>query len=973
MANKTDVSNINLIGSDGKIYSGPVDKAAELVKSGDFRFLTPEEATGASMKDFANTPTEQLKNLGSNYLSTATFGGSDLVTQHTSSPEELEYERIRREENPVGSIAGAGLALATDPFSGLGFAGKGAGKLAKLAGAEKVSENILKGSEAIISAGKFAPTRVVEEGAEALAQSINPLAQNLASKIVNAETSPITHQVLSKIPGRAIRGSTIGGAFAAGQSITEQALGDVDLNGEKIFADGMNGALMGLVFDTSLGALGDVAAGGTKKLYGALKNNEALQNSYSKIISKFAGADEAVVKATIETERKAQAIINSVEKDPSALNDLKSGLHQMFGEGTIASQSEIGNKITEGFGGIYKLISDLYETKFRPLRDKYGSTPVNQVFKSGYLGKMESEVFGNKLFDAVEEGLVKNSSAHEILNKFKPNFLELKTANDIWQLKDTINSELKAKLAGGFYNDFKLNREMGIIADAMNSAQDNALLKAARATGEATEIKLAQDAAKALETERTLYAKDKDKLKNLANSLGIKEPKSFRQFVEKMKDMEGNVLIDKLFKSRNNVKGLEFLRDNYIDQFKSLTDAFKNKIANQSTKNGIFNPVKALDLVSDRNLDPKVRNMIFGEEGSNTIKKAAEAFKGETAENYAKYQARQALLKDEVSDNTFATIGAGIGAVAGGIPGAGIAAGAGAVLDTVTNKSRAARAFLGFEKAFKAFDEKIAKKASEIFEKNPFKSSDMAKTVSTSKIMAERLDRESEKRKEREIDPREMDHELMINNLSEWSENPEKLVEHVANEFGEMDQVAPGMTQAAQATAYRAIDLLKEKLPVMPPRRPLDFTPYVVSSSEAFKFGRYYNTVMNPTGVLNEVSAGTLTNDNLEVLLRVYPSLYKNMQEILMMEMIKYGDKKDKEPLPAWKKLSLSLFLENNLSESLEQRNIGANYNNWLSNEMLSGQQGIGAPQSSSKGNQTGKNIAKSYMTQTQQTENELA
>jgi hypothetical protein len=966
----TSPNFINLIGADGKVYSGPVDQANELVKSGEFRFMEPSEAENLSMKDFASTPGEQIKNVASNYLSTSSFGATDLAARAMLPDDELKYEQVRREENPLGTIAGTGLGVVIDPLSGLGLVGKSVGRLTKAAGIEKLGDSVIRGSEAVMGASKYAPTRVVEEGAEALGKMVDPLGGMMASSIAKEATSPITHQVLSKIPGRAIRGSTIGGAFAAGQSISEQSLGDMDLNGERVFADGMNGAMLGLVFDTSLGALGDAAVGGTKKLYGALKNNDALANAYSRIISKFNSADEATIKATINAEREAQAVLNSAEKDIGALQRLESELNMVFGDGSNGTQAELGKKVTDGFAAQYKFVNDLYETKFKPLRETYGQTPLNKIFGDNILGALEKKLYGSKLYNSIEDMLPTNSTARQVFRDFKEDFLRLNSADDIWTLKQSINSTLSGRAASGFYKDTLLNREMGIIADAMNTAQDDALMYAARATGNKYEIKAAEDAANAIKFERESYGKDKQKLRTLAESLGMKNPNSFRAFVEKLKDMEGNVLVEKMFKARNNVEGLKFLQTNYPDQFANLANAFKNKIANEATKAGKFNPVKALELVSDKKLAPETRKLIFGEAGDDMLKNAAKAFHGETAENYARNQARKEMLLQTEDDSTFTQMGAIAGSI-GGIPGAGAGAAVGKALDTITDKNKAARAFLGFEKAFKAFDEKIGQKAAAIFDKNPITARDLGKVATSSNVTSERMTREKQKREN--FHPSELNHDQMIKNLSEWSENPDKLVEHLSNELGEMNNFAPGISQATQATAYRALDFLGEKLPVQPPRKPLDSNNFVVSKSDAYKFSRYYNTVVNPTGVLNDVRAGTLTNDHLETLLRVYPSLYKSMQEILMMEMIKYDQKKDKEALPSWKKLSISYFLENNLAAGLEQKNIGANFNNWLNPTMLSGQDGMGTPQSPSKGNQSGRNaIAASYSTPTQKLENEV-
>ena len=356
--------------------------------------------------------------------------------------------------------------------------------------------------------------------------------------------------------------------------------------------------------------------------------------------------------------------------------------------------------------------------------------------------------------------------------------------------------------------------------------------------------------------------------------------------------------------------------------------------------------------------------MVFGSDAAGKIEKAREAFIKQklTAEEYTKRTAYNKVLTQGESDNTFLGTGSVLGTVFGGVPGAGVGAAIGGALDIFTDKNRLAKAFLGFEKAFKAFDDKIGKKAGEIFENNAISSREASRAATIGTISGDKADK---KEKSKNVDPRELNHEQMILNLSQWSEDPDKLVEHMTDKLGEVNELAPGIAQATTATAYRGINLLGEKLPVMPPRKPLDSQDYKVSNAEAFKFGRYYNTVMNPTGVLDHVNDGTLTNEHLESLIRVYPEIYKSMQEILMMKMIDYNNKKQKDPIPSWKKISLSLFLQNNLSDSLEQKNIGANFNNWLNPNMVSGQQAM-----PSKGNRSKKDeLANNYRTETDKSE----
>lgn len=943
-------NQISLIDNNGQIKTGPLENAQQLVDSGQYRYLTPEEATNKGMQDFSQTLPEQVKNIASNFGDTASFGAQSLVQRHLLSPQDLQYENVRRQENPGGSFLGTGLGVVTDPFDLAGLAGRGLAKGAEAVGAESLASGLSKGAEGLSNLSKYTPMKGVDALAQSAQEAVNPFSQDIANSLISKESSPIANQVLSNLPGRALRGSVIGGAFAAGQSISEQSLGDVDLNGEKILADSGAGALMGLVFDTSLGSLGDTVVGGTKKIYGALKPGSAAQTAFSNMVSKFSNAEPEVVSATIDAERDAQQIYKSKEKNPTAIENLNTNLKTIFGDGSAATQNELGLKISQGFQDLYNKISEDYNQSFGPLREKYGDAPITAEF-------------GQKIFDDAKKNLVPNSPAWRILNHYDENFQTLDNANSLMSLRSVITKEMR--MAG-------YSGEAGAIGDIMKEGQDSALMLAAKGTGIPSEIQAAQDAADALSKERSLYSGDMKKVKSLAESIGMKNTRnmSFSNFSQRMSEIDGNTFVDKIFKERKNVKGLEFLRDEFPDQFKTIADAFKNKISNQATKAGMFNSVKALDLVSEKNLPAESRKLIFGDAGHDALSEAQKAFQGETAENFQNnlQKKQNAALLQDTGDNTFATLGGLGGGAAGGFGGAAAGAALGSVLDTITNKNKAAKAFLGFEKAFKNFDEKIGSMASRIFEENPISSYNTTKFATTGALASKRSDEEDTS------SAMKLDHEKMVNNLSEWSENPDKLIQNMGSQFSKITDIAPGMSQSAQAAGFRAINLLKEKIPVMPPKMPLDIEPYKVSNQQAYQFSRYYDTVIKPESVLDEVNKGTLTNDHLETLARVYPQLYKNMQQIVMQKMIDYGNQKDKAPMPAWKKLSLSYFLGENLSSGLNQQSLGANVNNWLNPNMVSGQQNNAGPVSNTKGNQTGQRnaISQNYMTDTQETEDGL-
>lgn len=159
--------------------------------------------------------------------------------------------------------------------------------------------------------------------------------------------------------------------------------------------------------------------------------------------------------------------------------------------------------------------------------------------------------------------------------------------------------------------------------------------------------------------------------------------------------------------------------------------------------------------------------------------------------------------------------------------------------------------------------------------------------------------------------------------IKELSSNPDKFVDVMEKNIGPLADHAPQIAQNISYKAGSAVQFLQSKLPQMPQAKPFS-KPYQLSPSEVYKFERYYNVVKNPVGIFDDIASGTLTKESIEALSAVYPKMYQDMKGKIFDQLTKYGTKKD-FVLPYAAKMSLSLFLGENIDDSLKPETIAAN------------------------------------------------
>lgn len=138
--------------------------------------------------------------------------------------------------------------------------------------------------------------------------------------------------------------------------------------------------------------------------------------------------------------------------------------------------------------------------------------------------------------------------------------------------------------------------------------------------------------------------------------------------------------------------------------------------------------------------------------------------------------------------------------------------------------------------------------------------------------------------------------------------NPAALTDRVARSIGTVTDRAPRLTDAMTRTAQRAFTYLSQNLPASRSDQ-YALQPQLqksrVSDAEVSRFMRKVDAVDNPTMVLKEAKAGTLTRDHVEAVKAVYPDLYEQMRSEVMRQVID-----TKHPLSYQRKIQLGILLD---------------------------------------------------------------
>lgn len=215
------------------------------------------------------------------------------------------------------------------------------------------------------------------------------------------------------------------------------------------------------------------------------------------------------------------------------------------------------------------------------------------------------------------------------------------------------------------------------------------------------------------------------------------------------------------------------------------------------------------------------------------------------------------------------------------------------------------------EKANKSINSTINSSIKNFFKKTKSK----AAPTSTKVLLSADFGLPDEKKEK--VSSKKEGFEKISKQLTELSQNPEKLANYLSSNALIISEAAPNTGSSINATFQTALQFLMQKLP-KDPSATAGFLgrKWEPSSIEMAKFERYLAAVEDPMSVVKDLESGTATREGVEAVKVVFPTIYERMQS----EALKYVA--ENPTISYEKKLQLGTLLDVNTDASLLSENI---------------------------------------------------
>jgi len=862
----------------------PDDKSAGKIVSGKNQDFIPDDQFKPDEETYGTT-LEQAKTFGQSALSGATFGLSDqaLVKAGIMDPEKA---RLRKEVNPGVAMAGE-------------LTGIGASMLVPGAG----EVNAVKGLNAV---------KGVTAATELATHAVEPTIAKLASKIANPELYPTAHKVLSKAGSTAIGSALEGSVYGAGQSISEDALGEHDLTGESLLSNMGMGALYGFGSGAAiggvLGAIKPKVANSAKDILdaaGSEQNSDFVSTITNSAMNK--GEKEGILsglakqKSNVKELNEAASSLG-VDVTPGQISDSKlvqdsySMLTQsptIFG---VQEQQKIANnfkkvaeQVGETLGGTENLVSkaELGETLQKSITDKLEQQyePIKNLYKAveeraGAIKLQEDEQL--QLMQTIQdfakkEGLFEGGAPSKFVKTVMDTVPNLK---DYSQLDSFMKS---------LYREAPMESKWVAtgLRSAIEETSDKILMDFAEAVGAddvTGHIALQISGARAAKPAYKALINDIKEISNVLGKKNVKGPQDFFDFLNEAKTPE--MVANKLFQKENS-RFVKSFSSKFPDEWNAIKQYQKGKIFSDSLKDGEININKVLRKVDK--MEPELKKALFNEKELKTLKDAntwIESF----PENINPSRTEITRAFRDFFENPISS-----------------------AMQTARDMS--------FKQGYKALGLSSGETQKyQMLRKIEKSAIETKKAIVTNVNFALSL---GDKEIKNKLSLNDDDKKKMEKDIQEYANNPEKFIKHLDENTQSLYANAPSINGQFQQAANRANQFLASKLPQVPDQKPLS-AKYEVSKSDMDKFMRYANAVHYPTSILTHIKKGNLTKESLEAVQFVYPKMFLKMQEEAINSIS--GMDKDKiKKMPYKIKMGFSMLLGSDLTTGLDAKSIIAN------------------------------------------------
>jgi hypothetical protein len=859
-----------LIDQDGQLQFSPASEVAENVGKYGYRVPTQDDLNAfAAQQQYGEGAGSSAKAFAEGALRGGSFGLTDYLLPGLgiTTKEAMAERKERNTSSTVGELAGAVTSAALLP--------------------ESLAGRVAKGSEAI------------GEGAA------NLLGKGAAAKIA----------------GKGVGSAVEGSAYGLGQSVSEHALGDPDLNGEKVLANIGYGALYG-------GGLGAFLKAGSLAVPASItKAQDTLGNFYekwvgksvdlpgpleegavrgkrwepgtgSKLWAKFSSKvsgepEDEVIQKMVDARNPPGEIMTPAERsvvETQQLKDLQQHYNNMDAALKAAPMAraeetrallegvELAKPLDEMRGARHALNSTIAEMKAEPalhpsrfarelelVRDQLENSTHEPLTPETFHTR-ETEA-GNTVYGKEPTEGSTPLERHSTIDTEKP--LEGLGAADIHKALNETKQLLGNIVPKGQVSDAD-RRAVGLIKGLQGILKES--LEKESVWGEAAARQQAYNEAIT------------DQIANKANF----ESEFMKRYKKRGYGKEYKMDPTKVrmwFNMVNDPRGqlrTEILK-NYLASSRTMVDQLGKTYENAPFGSGAFNKEDLAGLI---------------EKNENSVLRAHNIVQ--------KQPGGQGFWTDAFhAVKPFAA-----GAIGG--PVAFMAALGAQGFTAASNPGGAIEKLVRLESAASRVTSSINRTSRAIFETGK----EATKGLPGAGAFGEKLLSPEEKRKR---------FDKISGEILQRTADPEKAIYHLTLATAPGFHAAPNIMGSVQQAAIRGTSFLRSKIP-QPAVGPSAFSKgSQIPMAEISRFDRYYAAVEKPMSVFKGLSEGVVHPEGVEALKTVYPRLYGEMSEGIISALASHKAKKSDKVVPYQQRLALCQFLGAPIESSARPDNIAAN------------------------------------------------
>lgn len=871
-----------------------VDASAvpELVKTAGAELETPEQANDRAMQaKHGEGLGNELRATGEAALRGASLGLSDQVLRGLGV--EQEGLRERKERNTAGAVGGeiAGSVLPLFLSSGASELGTGA--------------RALEGAASIIGAPmKF------------LAAAGGGTEKAVLSALTKSMGESAAKRVIAKFGARAASGAVEGAIGGAGHLVSEDALGDAQLNGESLAIAMGTGALLGGATSGVLGAAGDVVGTGISKGAAAIKEK--------------LGSGEIGEALDTFAERQAVKSLNATQGKIAKLQD-KDRLEEV-GRDLLNEHEVLGGKSAlHATGDLEATASNIGTVKEHAGQMKGDALDELHAAAEG-IGSGERDAIEKQMAEAGTSRSQLRQSVHESFEAEKQHIDEQIAAIEAQQRKSRKGSLSDFIDAGDVEEPNSLaavrRRQQGEHGEAEAQQQIEALKARAK------ELPSARKAA--LEDIETAHGENAGRLQSAhdATHVGVQGDAIAKRFRSEMMDSSFKTPVfkeefDKILDTMERFKGTGRMTLKKADELKQMLQKEAQRDYNAATRTYSFAGemrMKAAKVVRQEIEDVAAHTAVTtGKVGA--LERFTEGNRLYGSMSEAEKLIEQGIARKQGNRNFSLTdniqgAGALAGAMASGAAFAPAALGAtavGAAHKYVRERGNAIAAQFANKMSKLAWVKEMTAKASGKVDgaideavkaiASAGNRARIATSIETPKIL-HTVSFAPEKTVAKNDDQAFKDR---VKEIADLAANPELLAQRLSQSTPQIEGAAPNISKALNATATTAAAFLHDKAPKNP-NTPMGLGAgtWRPARSEIDTFSRYVAAVTDPTSVIRDLKRGTLTPEGAEALRAVYPAMYNKMVSRIVEELSTHAEKIDYRD-----KVQLSILTGTPLDETL--------------------------------------------------------